>query len=118
MATYEIMDNNTRRALTDDEAKTFFPPQVALTADKLTVTADGVDFVTITAQLKSVPLSDDTQADLPLVHPIVLIVDETEISAETDANGRASFELEFEDKDTYEVSVKFLNANPLTIQAV
>lgn len=118
MATYIIQENNTRREMTDLEVIETVPPQVALTASKLTVSADGVDFVTISVQLKSVPLSDDKQVDLPIAHPVILVIAETEIRLETDANGHATHELEFDDTGVYTIGVQYLNANSLTITAV
>jgi hypothetical protein len=105
------------RELTNDEILTTFLPQVALTADKATVKADGSDFVTVNAQLHSVPMSDGKPVNLALVHTVILLIGETEIRLETDSNGRASHELEFSDDGVYSVRVQNLHSNVLEIKA-
>lgn len=104
--------------LTDQEILSRFNPQVALSANKYTVSADGVDFVTITAQLKSVPLTDGTQINLALVHTVLLVVVGMEITLETDANGCVTHELDFADAGVYAVHVQNLHSNRLEITAV
>lgn len=106
------------RELTDAERLTSFLPQVALTASKLTVSADGVDFVTVNVQLHSVPMSDGHPVNMALVHTVILVVGEKEIRLETDARGHASHELEFEDDGTYAIRVQNLHSNVLEIEAV
>lgn len=123
MATYEIQEVQeqtrvVRRILTDDEVKVYFPPQVVLSADKLTVTADGVDFATITAQLKSVPLSDNTQANLPISQKIYLLIADVEVELTTDANGSAAHEVALTDTGTYSVTARNLTSNTLTLTGV
>lgn len=118
MATYIAQENNTRREMTDAEVIATFAPQVALTANKLTVNADSVDFVTVSIQLKSLPLSDDKQVNLALAHPVILMIGELELRLDTDANGHASQELDFDTAGVYVIGVQYLNGNSLTITAV
>lgn len=104
--------------LTDAEILDRFPPQVELTADKQTLIADGTDFVTVTMQLKSVPLNDGQVVNLERVHRIRLGVAETVIELETDTSGRVIHELDFVDAGCYPVKVYNLSSNTLEIEAV
>lgn len=106
------------RALTDTEILQSFAPQVLLSADKTTVTANGVDFVTIRVQLQSLPLSDGLPRNLSLAQKVLLQIGETIIELDTDANGYTEHELDFEDAGSFDISVQLLNGNTLTIQAV
>lgn len=108
----------TERELTDAEILETFLPQVELTANKQTVTADGTDFVTVSAQLKSAPLSDGNRVNLRRTHTIILLVSETEIRLEADANGHVTHELEFSDTGVYAVRVQNLHSNTLEITVV
>ena len=61
--------------------------QALLTADKLSVAADGVDFAVVTVQLKSYPLNDDSVIDLQRAIPVVLDCGGEFFTVLTDANG-------------------------------
>lgn len=123
MAIYTIQESDgsggvKTRTLTDQEALTYFPPQVALSANKTTISADGVDFALITLQLKSVPLSDNSQQNLRLSQKVVLFVAELEVELTTDSNGLATHEIAARDSGSYTMSAKNFGSNSLTIQAV
>lgn len=122
MATYEEQSTNEfgqtiRRTLTDQEAIALFAPQAALSANKTNITADGVDFALITIQLKSVPLSNNQQQNLALVHKVILAIDETSVELTTDGNGQATHEIAATDAGTYSVRTTNLASNALTITA-
>lgn len=106
------------RALTDAEIIETFLPQVELSASKQTVTADGTDFVTVTAQLKSAPLNDGSRVNHLLVHKIMLMMGETVFELETDTSGQARCELDFADNGVYQLQVQNLHSNILEITAV
>lgn len=122
MATYQIQETSAsgqtrQRTLSDEEALAYFSPQVTLSANKTTIAADEVDFATVTVQLKSVPLSNNQQQNLALVHKVVLLVAEVEVELTTDANGQVTHDIAARDAGAYTVRTLNLNSNTLTITA-
>jgi len=123
MATYTIQETSalsgtTQRTLTDVEAKIYFPPQALLSANKTTITADGVDFALISVQLQSVPLSDDSQENLPIAQKVMLLISDIEVELTTDNTGLATHEIAANDAGAYAVSTRNLASNTLMITGV
>lgn len=111
-------DKTVLRTLTDQEALTYFPPQIVLSANKTTIAADGVDFALVTLQFKSVPLLDNQQQNLPIAQKVILFVAEVEVELTTNAQGLATHEIAARDVGSYPISAKNHAGNTLTIQAV
>lgn len=122
MTTYTIQESaperTVQRVLSDQEAIAYFPPQIALSANKTTIQADGVDFALVTLQFKSVPLSDNRQQNLAIEQRVFLLVAEVEVELTTNAQGLATHEIAARDVGSYTISAKNHAGNTLTIQAV
>lgn len=114
MATYTVNG----QALPDNEVLTYFPPQVLLSANKTTISADGADFALVTLQFKSVPLANDQQQNLPIAQKVVLFIAELEVELTTNAQGLATHEIAARDSGQYTISAKNHASNTLVIQAV
>lgn len=122
MPTYTIQESSqtqsTTRTLSDSEAKSYFPAQVLLSANKQTIAADGVDFATINVQIKSVPLSNNLQDNLSIAQKVVLLIADIEVELLTDNTGFATHEIAANDAGVYNVSARNLASNVLTITGV
>lgn len=76
-----------RRALTDEEILAQFEPRLKITADKTTALANGADVVTVTYQLVSRPLNDDSTPNIAAVRTITIIEADDTATVTTDAQG-------------------------------
>lgn len=107
------------RTLTDDEAASYFPPQLLFSADKTHIPADGKSIVTITLQSMSVPLSDDQRREIHAARKVTIIEDGEYTDIELDDNGRAQIRRAFVVAGTYEFKPHELLAGVgITIEAL
>jgi hypothetical protein len=106
------------RTLTDDEAVTYFPPQLIFSADKTRVPADGKTVVTITLQSMSVPLSDDKRREIHEARKVTIIEDGEYTDIQLDGDGHAEIRRAFVVAGTYEFKPhEFLAGVGITIEA-
>jgi len=107
MATYTTIDFDistgevSERDLTDAEIIAGdISYQIALSADKLTIANDGVDSATVTVQLVTAPLSDDTQENITNASTVTLSIDGEAIEITLDSNGSETIILTSVDEPT------------------
>lgn len=107
------------RTLTDDEAASYFPPQLIFSADKTRIPADGKSVVTITLQSMSVPLSDDKRREIHAARKVTINEDGEYTDIELDDKGRAEIRRAFVVAGTYEFKPhEFLAGVGITIEAL
>ena len=92
--------------------------QVVLSADKVSITADGVDQAIVTAQLKTLPLLDDMTEAISEAVTLDFEVDGVLHRMVLDAQGALQFALDTKRAGTYTVQCQTINSNVLTITAV
>lgn len=97
------VENGTVESLPVDDAWRLAnrPNQVQLTADKTSITADGIDSSLISAQLQN-PLGEDLEEQ----QAITIYVDDDPIEVMLDANGQG------------ELAISAIEAGTITIQAL
>ncbi len=83
------------RELTDDEVVATFSPQLVLSASAAQVPADSTSIVTISVQLASLPLSDNTRRPIPGAREVPILEDGEREIIPLDANGHAEFDRAF-----------------------
>jgi len=89
----DIVRNIRQSAYTDAEIMAELPARLRLTADKLRLTADGIDEVVVTVELVSAPLTDDSQASFKRAEMVAMLVDGVETILQLDAMGRGTLEI-------------------------
>lgn len=92
--------------------------QIVLSANKVSITADGVDQAIVTAQLTTLPLLDDSVENISEAVTLDFEVDGVRHRMVLDAQGALQFALDTTRAGTYTVQCVTINSNVLTITAV
>lgn len=102
--------------VTDEWVIENLSPYIELTADKTSIAADGVDKSTITIQLLSQLLSDDSRVQIAKDKKVNLLIDDKLHEVEI-INGSAIIEIGAVYARTYTIKAESLDSNVLTITA-
>ncbi len=107
----------TQVPVTDDWVLDCKPNTLLLTADKTTITANGIDTATITIQLRTPILTDSTYNNIAEAVTVQLMIDDEIATVELDTNGSGSVGVASDEVGVFSVSGENYGSNIIEITA-